>query len=170
MLLGSEARIAARDACGRLLEVCPIADKERLLTDPRRRKQSEATNLVPREIRRFPAAEPRLMKQFQLLDPPKSQQARIGRISPSPAGLPSRLACLKVDRISPLDFAVKPQQNFKAPQGSFGSLVRTSRHGFLWFGTPAAEAFPGGLYNAVRAVACLFLQVAGIVRRRLTLD
>jgi hypothetical protein len=95
------------------------------------------------------------MKQFQLLDAPKSQEARIGRILPSPLAFhlghtreasqiiadkerknrsnkrrekcdeqstenaheDLRLACLKVDRISPLDFAVKPQQNFKAPKG-----------------------------------------------------
>src|SRR4029077_3104997 len=90
MLLGREARIATRGACHRLLEVCPITDMERQPIDWRARKQSEATNLVQREIRRIPAAEPRLLKQFQLLDPPRSQEARIGRIPSSPAGLPSR--------------------------------------------------------------------------------
>src|SRR2546428_13357061 len=90
MLLGREARIATRGACHRLLEVCPIKDTEHRPIDWRARKQSEATNLVQQEIRRILAAEPRLLKEYQLLDPSRFQEAHTGRIPSSPAGLPSR--------------------------------------------------------------------------------
>src|SRR4029450_9338916 len=89
MLPGRAARIVIPSACHRFLEACPITNMECRPTRRRRRKQSEATNSVQREIRRVPAAEPRLLKQFQLLDPPKSQEARIEKRRSCPADLPS---------------------------------------------------------------------------------